>query len=53
MANYTDTNHLEHPFDDRLRIALWEPTLIKLGDIGYLTPGGGFCKIYNVSTAIL
>jgi len=42
-------HHLSHNFDDRLREPLWQPVSCSIGDIGYMTPVGSFCVLYNVS----
>lgn len=41
-------HHLSHNFDDRLREPLWQPVSCSIGDIGYMTPKGSFCVLYNV-----
>lgn len=44
-------HHLTHPFDDRFREPLWQPTACEIGDVGFLTPTGAFHTLFNVSGA--
>jgi hypothetical protein len=44
-------HHLSHNFDDRLREPLWQPLSCQIADIGYITPTGSFCVLFNVSSA--
>jgi hypothetical protein len=45
-------HHLSHNFDDRLREPLWQPVSCSIGDIGYMTPTGSFCVLFNVSCGL-
>jgi hypothetical protein len=39
---------LEHEFNPSLTLALWEPSVVQLGDVGYLSkPKGAFVTLFN------